>query len=356
VQNKNLINQVVLLFLPGLDLCVLNEHSDHAPFLSALTKRHDISTVLRHGKRQINGKYIHTVIVNQKSIKCKVDHGLEKIGIEGYLMTENQLLANNYEIQEYEGWITTGYNKNAVPIIALDCEMVRTQQGLELARVSIVDADSKIIYDKYVKPSSQILDYLTPFSGITPEILENINITLPQVQQEILGIVSSDTIICGHSLENDLRVLKLIHYKIIDTSIIYPHPTLGFKYSLKSLAAKYLRKNIQNGSHDSGEDASAALELVTMKLCHGPSFGIPDIKYIDSNLFEDIGYEGKKSVMVGIVGKNELIAGNLSVDYSGKIDKYFSKNYSLIVSEWREIIENKSFQHRERDIPRIVSD
>lgn len=186
--------------------------------------------------------------------------------------------------------------------------------------------------------------------------MQNVDITLSQVQEEISEFISSDTIICGHSLENDLRALKLIHYRIIDTSIIYPHPTLGFKYSLKSLAAKYLRKSIQNGSHDSREDASTAIELVTMKLCHGPSFGVPDVKYIDTNIFDEIVCEGKNSVIVGILARNELIAGNVSVDPSGRVEKYAGKNFNLVITEWTEIAKNKNFENRDADIPRIISD
>lgn len=43
----------------------------------------------------------------------------------------------------------------------MDCEMVQTESGLELARVSIVDYDFKVILDVLVKPKNKILDYNT---------------------------------------------------------------------------------------------------------------------------------------------------------------------------------------------------
>lgn len=55
--------------------------------------------------------------------------------------------------------------------IAMDCEMVGVgMDGKEsiLGRVSIVNHNGKVLYDKYVKPSEKVIDYRTEFSGIRP--------------------------------------------------------------------------------------------------------------------------------------------------------------------------------------------
>ena len=67
----------------------------------------------------------------------------------------------------------------------------------------------------------------------------------------------------GHSLENDLAVLKLVHSHIIDTAVRYTHPVPGFKHSLRHLTATYLNRSIQGGKkgHDPREDGKAALDL-----------------------------------------------------------------------------------------------
>lgn len=44
-----------------------------------------------------------------------------------------------------------------------------------LARVSIVNFYGEVILNKYVKPTREITDYRTEFSGITPELLVNGN-------------------------------------------------------------------------------------------------------------------------------------------------------------------------------------
>ncbi len=58
-----------------------------------------------------------------------------------------------------------------LPLVAIDCEMVYTRLGLELARVSIVDSYGKPLYDEFVKPSEPVLSYNTEFSGISEQQL-----------------------------------------------------------------------------------------------------------------------------------------------------------------------------------------
>ena len=163
-------------------------------------------------------------------------------------------------------------------LLAIDCEMCYTEKGPELTRVSVVDDCCNVVYDQLVKPSSPILDYVTQFSGITAEMMENVTTTLAQVQEKMLHLIdnseASETYLVGHSLENDLYSLKLFHPHVIDTAIMYPHSKgAPFKFSLKNLAERYLGKNIQASVHDSIEDAKTAMELARLKLRNGPQFG-----------------------------------------------------------------------------------
>lgn len=124
--------------------------------------------------------------------------------------------------------------------------MVKTSRGFELARVTLVDRECRTIYDKLVKPTEKVIDHLTAYSGITPEILQTVENSFEYVQEELLTIIKRETIIVGHSVENDLRVLKLIHRRVLDTSVIFPHPQPTYKFSLKRLAHRWLNKIIQN--------------------------------------------------------------------------------------------------------------
>ncbi|MCO5581525.1 hypothetical protein L7F22_035411 [Adiantum nelumboides] len=118
--------------------------------------------------------------------------------------------------------------------------------------------------------------YPCRYSGITQEMMVNVTTTIKDVQMEILKIVSADTILVGHSLENDLAALKLVHKRIIDTALLYRHPRgLLFRPALRILASQFLNRRIQhgNGGHDSTEDAQAAMDLVLLKIRKGPGFG-----------------------------------------------------------------------------------
>ena len=47
------------------------------------------------------------------------------------------------------------------------------------------------------------------FSGITEKMLENVTTTLEDVQKHLIALLPHDAILLGHSLENDLRALKV---------------------------------------------------------------------------------------------------------------------------------------------------
>lgn len=154
-------------------------------------------------------------------------------------------------------------------VYALDCEMVYTTMGVELARVTVCGTDQEPVYESYVKPDNTIVDYNTRFSGITQEDLEDVTTSLREVQAVLLSLFSDKTILLGHSLESDLQALKLIHSTVVDTSVVFPHK-LGppFKRALRNLMIDYLKKIIQDdvAGHDSQEDALACLQLMQYRL------------------------------------------------------------------------------------------
>lgn len=193
--------------------------------------------------------------------------------------------------------LTQGYK-----VYALDCEMVLTDDDkYSLARISVIDWHGKTVLDKYVLPSLPIKNYFTQFSGITEKILENVTTTLQDIQTELLALLGPDSILLGHSLESDLNALRLTHPHIIDTSIIYPHPRgLPLRSSLKYLANKYLKREIQKGGadgHDSVEDARAVLDLVRMKCEKGPKWGTLDAN--GESIFRRISKTAKPDVSLG---------------------------------------------------------
>lgn len=236
------------------------------------------------------------------------DAAASKYDIEYFVLSEQELIQHGYPVAvedeqklldiatngctrdcfvqtnpRDEGALVDGADATSkkVAMYALDCEMCETDIGMELTRVTVVDEHSTVVYDQLVKPQSTIINYLTEFSGITPEMLANEKCILADVQKVLTErFLFEDTILVGHSLTSDLRALRIVHLKIADSSILYPHQRgFPFRTSLKYLTKTYLRRDIQlqegQVGHDSAEDAISAMQLVLLKLRHGPSFGIP---------------------------------------------------------------------------------
>ena len=230
--------------------------------------------------------------ITKKSVSPDSD---QRPGPDFYILTPHQLLQYGYPVTEP---LPPTFVQSALRpadsvcpknqrVLGLDCEMCRTKMGHELARVTLVDSSFAVIYDKLVKPYNEITDYCTPYSGITAEVLHKVDTRLETVQQELLGIIYADTILLGHSLQNDLKALHLVHHRVIDTAVLFPHPKgPPHQPALRFLAHKYLRKSIQgfqkNGqqqsAHSSIEDATVCLELLELKLQHGPQLGAEGAK------------------------------------------------------------------------------
>lgn len=150
--------------------------------------------------------------------------------------------------------------------IAIDCEMVGVgPEGLTsaLARVSLVNFHGQVIFDKYVKPVERIVNYRTEFSGIRPHHMKDA-IGLREAQEEVFALIQ-DKVLIGHSLLNDFRVLFYNHPRKLtrDTSKYRPFRKIakGKSPSLKRLAQEFLGLSIQEGEHDSVDDARVAMLL-----------------------------------------------------------------------------------------------
>ncbi|XP_055680062.1 putative exonuclease GOR [Lutzomyia longipalpis] len=165
----------------------------------------------------------------------------------------------------FEGYartaLRTNYDSTRKDIYALDCEMCITTAGNELTRVSVVNMDEEVVLDILVKPNNPIIDYNTKYSGITEGMLAKATDNLASVQDKLLSLFHSQTIIVGHGLVHDMLALKIIHGLFIDTEFIYT--SWAGPRSLKDICKAKLKKVIQvnEGGHDSVEDAVASMKM-----------------------------------------------------------------------------------------------
>jgi DNA polymerase III epsilon subunit-like protein len=171
-----------------------------------------------------------------------------------------------------------------VRVFGMDCEMVLTSLGSELARITLVEfksfennqLETTTVLDALVKPENPVKDYLTRHSGITAKLLGPVSTRLVQIQVALQQFLRPTDILVGHSLENDLMAAHFCHPRVVDTSLIFRHRNKRTKFSLRHMSAYLLKKSIQDGSHCSEEDAEATLELAIRRAWLGDCFGVPN--------------------------------------------------------------------------------
>ena len=139
---------------------------------------------------------------------------------ESLMLTDEQLAVNEYPLRPTESDPQPGYIElGPVPIsdeagnrvVAIDCEMVRTTAAeateTELARVTVVGVDGKVMLDELVKPAGPVVDYLTEWSGITAPMLADVTTTLADIHAKLLALLPEQD---RHNPEACLRSEQLV--------------------------------------------------------------------------------------------------------------------------------------------------
>ncbi|KAJ5119111.1 hypothetical protein N7526_010748 [Penicillium atrosanguineum] len=165
--------------------------------------------------------------------------------------------------------------------VVLDCEMVQVEGNCrELAYLTAVDfLTNEILIDNYVQPTKRVWSWNTRYSGISCAEMNRARAEgralngWQHARQVLWEYVDADTVLMGHSLQNDLKVLGFYHSRIVDSqiltseavSILLPSDmALTRRWGLKTLAKELLEDDIQVGKkgHSALEDTLATRDVV----------------------------------------------------------------------------------------------
>ncbi|KAK9472039.1 uncharacterized protein V1510DRAFT_418460 [Dipodascopsis tothii] len=303
IRNRDAIGCVVAVLVPGLTPTMVGVALDEPrpvaaaaltsppelPFLAA-TFPHAWPTRAPGEKTRLYSPYVAFMRSPIAKAERPRKRAAAAIAVDELVLDPAALAASDYPAHSATAagrplaTTTTGWAETAPGgsgrIYGLDCEMVLTTVGSELARATLVDADKNVVLDELVRPPHAVTDYLTPYSGITAALLEPVSTTLADVQARLLALVGADDVLVGHSLDNDLRALQLAHPRVVDTAIVFHHPRgPPARPSLKWLASKHLSREIQAAAsgHDSAEDARTCVDLLALKLARGADFGLCEV-------------------------------------------------------------------------------
>ncbi|RYP43430.1 hypothetical protein DL768_009918 [Monosporascus sp. mg162] len=166
----------------------------------------------------------------------------------------------------------------------LDCEIAGIPGGRgDVVSICVIDfLTGEVLVNSLVKPRRPIIDWLCYCSDVTPAIMSSAVAHKQALdgwegaRVELCRHIDEDTVLVGQSLNYDLRALRVIHGKILDTAILTAEAVFGREkelrrlWGLSALCEELLDLRIRNGSgaHDGLEDAMAAREVALWCLRH----------------------------------------------------------------------------------------
>lgn len=176
-------------------------------------------------------------------------------------------VTSNIDPDNLTGFIdTSNSDVSSTSVFALDCEMVSTTRGMEVAAITVVDYQCKVVYETMVLPEGRIINYNTIFSGLNSDSFRGVTTKLEDVHAKLMSLLGVRSILIGHGLHNDLLRLQLFHGRVVDTICLYPHPKgMPARNPLRFLKERYLPHLSVKMGLKCREDAVATMMLARLK-------------------------------------------------------------------------------------------
>jgi DNA polymerase III epsilon subunit-like protein len=226
------------------------------------------------------------LIFRYLSARCHSDTRLAKFGYtfqpninESHKRPSKQCPIKRGLFREVPRFSTDNFPKRRA--IVIDCEMVQVEEGRrELAFLTAIDfLTGEVLIDNYVQPKTKVVNWDSRFSGVTPSAMNKAvkkGTALKGwegARERLWQFMNSETVLIGHSLNNDLDVLGVIHWNIVDSAIftseavflhLHSNQQLTRTWSLKTLTSELVNYDIQVGQrgHSALEDAHATRDVV----------------------------------------------------------------------------------------------
>jgi DNA polymerase III epsilon subunit-like protein len=243
-----------------------------------------------------------------------------------------------------------------------------------LARLSAIDfLTGELLVDKLVLPPLTVTSWRTKWSGITAasmktacdsgDVLEGTAAAREMLSRHMNG----ETVLIGHALYHDLKVLEIRHEKVVDSASLVEaavghsvRTMLGLRNLCKELLGITIQDDGENG-HDSVEDALATREVVLWCMEHPKLLrawgtkrkGELEAKELKAKTKQELVAKRKQELKANEVEARELDAKELSA--KRKIELAVARMTELaakiMVSDAKELrVATQHMQHAARKV------
>lgn len=233
--------------------------------------------------------------------------------------------------------------------VALDCEMAGVKGGgSEIVSICVVDFFTKeILVNSLVKPGEFIIQWRSDIHGVTPATM-SIAVARQQAldgwkaaREELWKHANEHTVLVGQSLHNDLKALRVVHTKIVDTAIVSAEAAFGRgeragrKWGLEVLCKELLNLRIRLGSgvHNDMEDTMAAREVALWCLCHPV-----ELQQWGERARTSFYAERERNIQRqrSLAQKAPLMPGNNDSEEEGYIQQYYHSDDEIL--RWEDVV------------------